>query len=56
MVLLSFQGPREPWRDIHCRVEGPVVRDVYQNFRERWEKQAMQGKSWTALPDIDEER
>jgi phosphatidylserine/phosphatidylglycerophosphate/cardiolipin synthase-like enzyme len=33
------QGPREPWHDIHARVEGPVAHDVYLNFTERWNKQ-----------------
>jgi len=34
-------GPREPWHDIHCKVEGPIARDVLENFIERWEKQAV---------------
>ena len=34
------EGPREPWHDIHCRVEGPVARDVLENFIERWNRQA----------------
>lgn len=33
-------GPREPWHDIHCQVEGPVARDVLENFIERWSRQA----------------
>ena len=33
-------GPREPWQDIHARVEGPAVADLLQNFTERWRKQA----------------
>lgn len=33
------QGPREPWHDIHSKVEGPVAHDVFENFYERWEKQ-----------------
>jgi phospholipase D1/2 len=32
-------GPREPWHDIHCRVEGPAARDVLDNFEQRWRKQ-----------------
>ncbi|XP_020099255.1 phospholipase D alpha 1-like [Ananas comosus] len=32
-------GPREPWHDIHCRLEGPAVRDVLHNFEQRWKKQ-----------------
>lgn len=25
-------GPRQPWHDIHCKLEGPVAWDVYHNF------------------------
>lgn len=32
-------GPREPWHDIHCRLEGPVAWDVLYNFEQRWQKQ-----------------
>ncbi|KAL9151322.1 hypothetical protein ABFS82_11G045000 [Erythranthe guttata] len=32
-------GPREPWHDIHCRLEGPVAWDVLYNFEQRWKKQ-----------------
>ncbi|XVF34658.1 hypothetical protein REPUB_Repub18cG0077600 [Reevesia pubescens] len=32
-------GPREPWHDIHCRLEGPVAWDVLFNFEQRWRKQ-----------------
>lgn len=32
-------GPREPWHDVHCRLEGPVAWDVLYNFEQRWRKQ-----------------
>ncbi|XP_027356581.1 phospholipase D alpha 1-like [Abrus precatorius] len=32
-------GPREPWHDIHCKLEGPIAWDVLFNFQQRWEKQ-----------------
>lgn len=32
-------GPREPWHDIHCRLEGLVAWDVLCNFEQRWRKQ-----------------
>ncbi|GFQ05509.1 phospholipase d alpha 1 [Phtheirospermum japonicum] len=32
-------GPREPWHDIHCRLEGPVAWDILYNFEQRWRKQ-----------------
>ena len=33
------QGPRQPWHDIHMRVEGPAAHDIFLNFYERWLKQ-----------------
>eukprot|EP01125_Pyxidicula_operculata_P002185 TRINITY_DN12102_c0_g1_i1.p1 TRINITY_DN12102_c0_g1~~TRINITY_DN12102_c0_g1_i1.p1 ORF type:complete len:748 (-),score=181.20 TRINITY_DN12102_c0_g1_i1:105-2348(-) len=35
----EVHGPREPWQDIHSRVEGPAARDVLTNFEQRWHKQ-----------------
>lgn len=32
-------GPREPWHDIHSKLEGPVAWDVLSNFEQRWKKQ-----------------
>ncbi|XP_073033653.1 phospholipase D alpha 1-like [Primulina eburnea] len=34
-------GPREPWHDIHCRLEGPAAWDVLYNFEQRWRKQGV---------------
>lgn len=31
--------PREPWHDVHCKLEGPACRDVMRNFEERWLQQ-----------------
>lgn len=47
---LKKGGPREPWHDIHCRLEGPVAWDVLYNFEQRWHKQV--GKKF--LYTIDE--
>ena len=44
------QGPREPWHDIHCKVEGPIANDVFLNFHERWSKQ---GEKFGHLRHID---
>ncbi|KAK2976792.1 hypothetical protein RJ640_027188 [Escallonia rubra] len=30
--------PREPWHDLHCRIDGPAAHDVLTNFEERWLK------------------
>ncbi|KAG8379839.1 hypothetical protein BUALT_Bualt07G0131200 [Buddleja alternifolia] len=32
-------GPREPWHDIHSRLEGTIAWDVLFNFEQRWKKQ-----------------
>eukprot|EP00092_Neocalanus_flemingeri_P027266 GFUD01029568.1.p1 GENE.GFUD01029568.1~~GFUD01029568.1.p1 ORF type:complete len:832 (-),score=202.16 GFUD01029568.1:287-2782(-) len=44
-------GPREPWHDIHSRVEGPIAKDVLENFIERWK---MQGLKESQPPVIDD--
>ncbi|KAJ7234779.1 hypothetical protein O6H91_10G068700 [Diphasiastrum complanatum] len=37
---LQKGGPREPWHDIHSRLEGPAAWDVLHNFEQRWLMQA----------------
>ncbi|KAL9269469.1 Phospholipase D beta 1-like protein [Drosera capensis] len=32
--------PREPWHDLHCKIDGPAAYDVLTNFQERWLKAA----------------
>ncbi|OVA05224.1 C2 calcium-dependent membrane targeting [Macleaya cordata] len=32
------QGPRQPWHDLHCKVEGPAAYDILTNFEQRWRK------------------
>eukprot|EP00755_Sulcionema_specki_P030884 Sspe_Gene.95394::Locus_67698_Transcript_1_1_Confidence_1.000_Length_2476::g.95394::m.95394/K01115/PLD1_2; phospholipase D1/2 len=34
------EGPRQPWQDVHCKVEGPAAHDVVYNFEQRWLTQA----------------
>uniref|UniRef100_A0A0E0JUS7 phospholipase D n=1 Tax=Oryza punctata TaxID=4537 RepID=A0A0E0JUS7_ORYPU len=34
------EGPRQPWHDMHCRVDGPAAYDVLENFEQRWRKAA----------------
>ncbi|KAH7664618.1 Phospholipase D family protein [Dioscorea alata] len=31
-------GPREPWHDLHSKIDGPAAYDVLTNFEERWLK------------------
>ncbi|KAI3737929.1 hypothetical protein L2E82_27945 [Cichorium intybus] len=46
-------GPREPWHDIHCKLEGPIAWDVLYNFEQRWTKQVGSRYLFT-LPELDE--
>ncbi|KAL6995918.1 phospholipase D [Sarracenia purpurea var. burkii] len=32
------KGPRQPWHDLHCKIEGPAAYDVLKNFEQRWKK------------------
>lgn len=32
------RGPREPWHDLHSKIDGPEAYDVLKNFEERWLK------------------
>ncbi|TVU37811.1 hypothetical protein EJB05_11148, partial [Eragrostis curvula] len=36
---IKIGGPREPWHDIHSKIEGPAAWDVLRNFEQRWKKQ-----------------
>uniref|UniRef100_A0A0D6QSJ5 Phospholipase D n=1 Tax=Araucaria cunninghamii TaxID=56994 RepID=A0A0D6QSJ5_ARACU len=33
-------GPREPWHDLHCKIDGLAAYDVLMNFEQRWTKAA----------------
>ncbi|KAK9740079.1 hypothetical protein RND81_03G009700 [Saponaria officinalis] len=37
-TLAGSKGPREPWHDMHCKIEGPAAYDVLTNFEQRWRK------------------
>ncbi len=34
-------GPRLPWHDQHCRLEGPPAFDVLTNFVQRWKHEVL---------------
>ena len=48
-------GPREPWHDIHAKLEGPAVKFIMQNFMERWTMQADEPDKYSlmALDEFD---
>ena len=48
----ELQGPREPWHDIHSKVEGRIAYDVFSNFYERWSRQGPKDKKFTELQGI----
>ncbi|KAJ4905802.1 Phospholipase D gamma 1 [Raphanus sativus] len=31
-------APRQPWHDLHCKIDGPAAYDVLANFEQRWLK------------------
>ncbi|KAI5068730.1 hypothetical protein GOP47_0017075 [Adiantum capillus-veneris] len=33
-------GPRQPWHDLHCKIERAAAYDVYRNFEQSWWKAA----------------
>ncbi|BFI25228.1 phospholipase D1/2 [Marchantia polymorpha subsp. ruderalis] len=37
---IACGGPREPWHDIHSRIEGEAAWDILYNFEQRWRMQA----------------
>lgn len=38
MGTVDSGGPREPWHDLHCKIEGPAAYDILKNFEQRWQK------------------
>ncbi|XP_047322426.1 phospholipase D delta-like [Impatiens glandulifera] len=34
----SVKAPRQPWHDLHCKIEGPAAYDILKNFEQRWRK------------------
>ncbi|XP_031475859.1 phospholipase D delta [Nymphaea colorata] len=38
IIPVGTKGPREPWHDQHCRIDGPAAYDVLKNFEQRWQK------------------
>ncbi|XP_061365758.1 phospholipase D delta-like [Gastrolobium bilobum] len=39
---INSSGPRQPWHDLHCKIEGPAAYDILTNFEQRWRK----AKKW----------
>ena len=46
-------GPAPGWHDVQVRLQGPVVRDVEDTFRERWQDPAAMSRlPWHVLVDL----
>ncbi|EPS73398.1 hypothetical protein M569_01343, partial [Genlisea aurea] len=43
------KGPRQPWHDLHCKIEGPAAHDVLANFEQRWKKAAKWGRRFKKI-------
>ena len=49
-----------PWHDVHCRIRGRAVWDLYRNIRQRWNAARLQSDlvghdpGWTELPPISD--
>lgn len=37
-MQVNSYGPRQPWHDLHCKIEGPAAHDILTNFEQRWRK------------------
>jgi len=37
-IQTTSGGPREPWHDLHCKIDGPAAYDVLTNFEQRFNK------------------
>ncbi|KAL4582777.1 hypothetical protein LXL04_007336 [Taraxacum kok-saghyz] len=35
---VGTKAPRQPWHDLHCKIDGPAAYDVLLNFEQRWRK------------------
>lgn len=51
-VTAESGGPRQPWHDIHCRVEGQSAWDLLRNFEERWQHHVRFRKARRHLHDL----
>lgn len=38
MYKAGTKAPRQPWHDLHCRIDGPAAYDILINFEQRWKK------------------
>ncbi|GAA0143638.1 phospholipase [Lithospermum erythrorhizon] len=37
-IPIGTKAPRQPWHDLHCKIDGPAAYDVLMNFAQRWRK------------------
>ena len=51
----ELAGPREPWHDVHCRLEGPAAFDVLTNFEQRWQKQVLRSTHASTKSDTTQQ-
>mmetsp|Transcript_13206 Transcript_13206/g.52560 ORF Transcript_13206/g.52560 Transcript_13206/m.52560 type:complete len:605 (-) Transcript_13206:2124-3938(-) len=51
LVTDQRTGPREPWHDVHCCLEGDAAWDVLQNFQDRCKCQGGKNLSLAAITE-----
>ncbi|MED6160425.1 hypothetical protein PIB30_051398 [Stylosanthes scabra] len=47
----GIKCPRQPWHDLHCKIEGPAVYDILTNFEQRWRKAARWSDPSESVPN-----
>ncbi|CAH2071316.1 unnamed protein product [Thlaspi arvense] len=48
------EGPRQPWHDMHSKIDGPAAYDVLTNFEERWLKASKPRRIWKHRSSYDD--
>jgi len=46
--------PRQPWHDLHSKVDGPAAYDILTNFEERWLKALKMHRLRTMKSSLDD--
>ncbi|KAI3985530.1 hypothetical protein MKX01_033844 [Papaver californicum] len=46
--------PRQPWHDMHCRIDGPAAYDVLTNFEQRWSEASRRQRNKKQIESSDD--
>jgi len=42
-AMTNAGGPREPWHDLHCKIEGHAAYDILTHVEQHWRKATLVG-------------